>query len=643
MKLTVSLIGFFIFNTCSIYAAIRPYLEYSKVVESKIEEVTIYSGKAEIKRMVSLGNFAPKKSNTWIHLGPLPQDLIKNTIKIKSDYRVLQTVIEDFYDYSLLPSHVIEKKKKLENLYAQRLDILQKKMLKDQELNFLESLRFNSWPSPMQDYPRFESNSKTLEVAIDQLYFAKSASFEEVLKLKNQLENNREMIDLLINELQNYSDLKERKWMTHLFILLEQNQSLLSDKLEYSYMINNAQWTPSYDLRVELNQKKGAAEIKLITSGLVTQSTGEFWDGVSLKLSTLDPYPLFPRILDKWVFKEIRTPVVKMSRSLERSKKKALMGQTAGSIEMTMDEAHEPSMSAPLMPERADTLSDRSQAGRPMPQAPPQIRMQKNEAISSLGIFPMKSLEAIFAELSSLKGQMGQIQSKLMEGKKWSVNDSNFSKKQKGNSFSEVQGQIIEMRSPFKANIQSHMGPIKIPLQTQNFTGELRYFSIPKMDKKVFLKAKILNTTKVPLLNGPAQIYMNGDLVSKTHLSHIGEESRFDVDLGVDDNIEIQRIVEKKSDTQGLIVKSHKTNVDVKIEIMNHHNFPIIVDLKDQFPLTPHEDLKIELLSVVPKESKNQDGILTWDGLRLAAKGNSTIKFNYVVEHPKDWIVSEFN
>ena len=54
-------------------------------------------------------------------------------------------------------------------------------------------------------------------------------------------------------------------------------------------------------------------------------------------------------------------------------------------------------------------------------------------------------------------------------------------------------------------------------------------------------------------LGGAAQIFMDGDLVSKTSLHTVSEGSYFDVDLGVDRNIETKRIVNGMRDRGVLI------------------------------------------------------------------------------------------
>ena len=52
-----------------------------------------------------------------------------------------------------------------------------------------------------------------------------------------------------------------------------------------SYLANQASWLPLYDVRVDATANK----MELVYYGVVTQSTGENWDGVQLMLSTAHP------------------------------------------------------------------------------------------------------------------------------------------------------------------------------------------------------------------------------------------------------------------------------------------------------------------------------------------------------------------
>ena len=63
-------------------------------------------------------------------------------------------------------------------------------------------------------------------------------------------------------------------------------KSAVSGKLNFSYVVSNAGWTPIYDLRSDASTGK----IELTYKAEVFQSTGLDWDNIKLNISTNNPY-----------------------------------------------------------------------------------------------------------------------------------------------------------------------------------------------------------------------------------------------------------------------------------------------------------------------------------------------------------------
>ncbi|NJL43260.1 MAG: DUF4139 domain-containing protein [Pseudanabaena sp. SU_2_4] len=58
-------------------------------------------------------------------------------------------------------------------------------------------------------------------------------------------------------------------------------------KLEVTYVVNNANWTPLYDVRVSQNKESSSVTLDYLAE--VQQNTGEDWAGIKLTLSTAKP------------------------------------------------------------------------------------------------------------------------------------------------------------------------------------------------------------------------------------------------------------------------------------------------------------------------------------------------------------------
>ena len=91
--------------------------------------------------------------------------------------------------------------------------------------------------------------------------------------------------------------------------------------LTVSYAVPGASWTPTYDARVNSNEKT----VALAYSGLVRQSTGEDWTNVALTLSTARPSlggaapTLSPWVLDVFTPQPVAAPVAAPRREMMKA------------------------------------------------------------------------------------------------------------------------------------------------------------------------------------------------------------------------------------------------------------------------------------------------------------------------------------
>jgi len=68
-------------------------------------------------------------------------------------------------------------------------------------------------------------------------------------------------------------------------VVLQALKGLKVAKLFLTYMVGNASWTPSYDVRAT----SSSSSLTLTYYGTIRQSTGEIWKGVNMSLSTAKP------------------------------------------------------------------------------------------------------------------------------------------------------------------------------------------------------------------------------------------------------------------------------------------------------------------------------------------------------------------
>merc|ERR550534_176220 len=128
-------------------------------------------------------------------------------------------------------------------------------------------------------------------------------------------------------------------------VVLQALKGLKIAKLFLTYMVGNASWTPSYDVRAT----SSSSILTLTYYGTIRQSTGEIWKGVNMSLSTAKPQiggtpPELPtktvnfmQHLARFKAKKYKKRAVSSSQ-FKRSKESHMRRQ---SLEMQMDECEE--------------------------------------------------------------------------------------------------------------------------------------------------------------------------------------------------------------------------------------------------------------------------------------------------------------
>jgi hypothetical protein len=642
MKIIFTLIMAMLLFTHKTFAAVNP--------QQKIKRVTIYSDRAKVEKSAK---FAITGDGDWVVLGPLPDQVDKKSISVESSKgggQIQQMLVTRSFEKSIQAPYLNKRLLELENLYAQRMELLQQRHIARLGHRFVSDLSFKI-PIPVEneEFPLFSAQASQLNNVMSEIDELWMGSYRQVQNTEDDLRANLDSINLITAELNRFSDVSKQKWAYYVHTYMPKG----SGELELSYFIPQAKWYPSYDLRAQLDRNKGIATIDVVMNALVEQHTQEDWRQVKAKFSSLDPVNLFLPKLDRWVFKEHRQELdraeqvvasglampMRARQATEKMLQKKSFKMEKANMAMESDAPQAPAaMNRLAMPVDEIAESD-SKQGR--------ADVGKNNYLAQTADKPffLARLNDVFNQLRPLQQQLSDSkeqtplsQTILADEPQYRANtyqDSKLPAVQSG-------GRQFIFESPFLLDLDSDAATSKIFLATGTLEGAIDYFVIPKKDKRVFLRATVDNKLPYPLLMGSAQIFMNQDLVMKTDLATVAKGARFKLNLGIDDNVASERTVKKKSSKEGLVFKQHSTEVEVVVQIANRHSFPINIELQDNYPLSNKTEIKVELISVTPQADQKQKGLLKWTG-KIEARNKKEYVFKYRVIHPEKYLVSEFN
>jgi uncharacterized protein (TIGR02231 family) len=120
----------------------------------------------------------------------------------------------------------------------------------------------------------------------------------------------------------------------------------------------------------------------------------------------------------------------------------------------------------------------------------------------------------------------------------------------------------------------------------------------------------------------------------------IAPNEEFELNLGVDDRVFVERKLMARDVDKRLIGDRRRVRVGFETELRNLHTSPVNLELHDQLPVSRHEQIKVKLESADPKPDEQSElNELTWK-FTLAPNERRFVRFDFSVEHPTAFTVT---
>ena len=172
-------------------------------------------------------------------------------------------------------------------------------------------------------------------------------------------------------------------------------------------------------------------------------------------------------------------------------------------------------------------------------------------------------------------------------------------------------------------------------IKTFEVPANYKHYSVPKLDKEVYLLAEVPDWNKLNLLPGEANIMLEGTYVGKSFIDPNSVSDTFNLTLGHDSRIVVKR--EKLVDFSSVkFLGSDKLQkFTYEITVKNNKKEVANLVLKDQFPLSTNKEIAVELIDAGNAEVNNEIGVLNWK-MALAPGEIKKVRFTYSIKYPKD-------
>lgn len=633
--------------------------------EASIKKVTVFKQGAQIEHSKELSLSSGKQV---VIFQKLTDFLDPSSIQLKcSDQATILSVRtrKNFDDKSIAETELAEKndRKKVLEKQERTLRDEYKVLLLDEQL----LLKNNSLSSQQQAM-------KISELKEASTFF--HAKLSEINTRKSQLDSEIEGVVRKINTIE--QEINTRKGLpvvNYTEIEVELNVEKTGNvDFTFTYITHKASWKPYYDMR----SNGVGAPVLLEAKGLVTQSTGIEWKNVQLILSTNDPYDntqepvIYPWEVNYYTpapRKQIATRSVPEynfdGEMIHGEITDAASGEPLAFAKITMvnnplnvfttDATGHFSFLVPRG-ERSYTVSYLGYHAQYVTINAPYIKTQLYpEAIAMETLenrFDVSGNGAAYATVDAAVADSyyskDQLESVVIQQR----NTRNKSKREEklydytetetttGTYSVSIANQVekdlrmeFQIETPF--TVPSDDAEHRVAIATYQMKADYEYHAVPKLDESVYLVAQISGWEKLNLLNGESNLYFDGTYIGKSFIDVNSAKDTLSFSLGKDKKIVVERKRSEEMSKTRLLGSRYKYEVTWDFTIRNNGGASIPIIIKDHFPISVNDDIKVKRGTFTGATLDEKTGILTWKF--TTNKGETKqFKFDYQVDYGKN-------
>ncbi|MCD6010450.1 MAG: mucoidy inhibitor MuiA family protein [Flavipsychrobacter sp.] len=188
----------------------------------------------------------------------------------------------------------------------------------------------------------------------------------------------------------------------------------------------------------------------------------------------------------------------------------------------------------------------------------------------------------------------------------------------------------IELPYTIPSDSKQHLVAIK----RFELPATYRYYSVPKLDKDVFLQAKITNWEDLNLLPGTTNIFYEGTYVGQGAIDPRNVKDTMVVSLGRDKKIVVKRVRNTKLRSVKYIGTNVRETFAYTITLRNARKEIINLTIQDQQPISNDNSIVIEEKDLGNSEYNETTGLMNWT-VTLNPNESKELNFGYTVKYPK--------
>lgn len=606
---------------CLIFTKIYSQNITEKKIITKVNEVTVFIKGAQITRKKTVDLKQGKTLLKFINLSPF---IDSKSMQVKATGNV--TVLSVNHQQNYLDK--LDKQQELIDFETKLKDIKSKITLEQTYVSIInDELTF------LRENRKIGGKNQELSVAnlkdAENFYSTKLTS----LKLKKiERDKNLKILDKqrVDYELQIKTLTSKKEFPNGEILVKVDSKKNTTVALELSYIVGNAGWFPSYDIRA----KNVNEPIELIYKANVKQDTKIDWNNVKLNLSSADPNVsgVAPELKTYFLNYNTLPPTYNL-----------ISNEIKGKV---LDENNQPLPGANIKVKGTTIGATSDFDGNYSITIPNNSSKLEFSYIgfvtqtlpitnSTLNVFLKESNQTLDeVVITGYGGKKRNSIRKALEGKAAGVSIRGASSLQIPITQIEKQTTVdFEIKTPY--SIKSDNKSYSVDMTDYSLPANYKYICVPKIDKDAFLIANISDWEKYNLLEGEANIFFEDTYVGKTLLDVKYATDTLQISLGRDKNVIVKREKMKNFTTKQFIGSKKEESRVWSINVKNNKNQKINMLLFDQIPISTLEEIKVDILNISGAKLNSETGEIKWD-FSLEPNKSKKIELSYSVKYPKN-------
>lgn len=573
-------------------------------VKSEVNEVTVFLSGAQIIRKKAIDLAKGKTIIKFTNLSPFI-DAKSVQVKAEGDLTVLSVNHQQNYLDKMVKSReitelenqleAIEDKIKLETTY---LSILM------EELVFLQENRDIGGKNEQVSIVNLQQTSEFYSSRLTSL------KMKEIERNKTLRVLDKQKVDLQ-NQIKTLTSKKEYP-LGEILVKVDAN---LANKysMEISYLVNNAGWFPSYDIRAKnINEP-----VQLIYKSNVKQDTKEDWKDVKLKFSSATPNlsGVSPILQTYFLNYNTLPPSYKSATNTVRgrvfdSKGESIYGATVivqgTTIGTVTDMDGNYSITIPNNSDQL-TYSFIGYISQTIPISGEVMNVSLMESEVSLDEVVIVGYGTTEKNSGALQGRVAGVSSERSKIKIRGTNSIAIPTAQIENQTTVD----FEIKTPY--TIKSDNKNYTVDMEVYDLPAFYQYYCVPKIDKDAFLIANIIDWEKYNLLEGEANVFFEDTYVGKTLMDVRYAADTLEISLGRDKKVSVNREKVKDFTNKQFIGNKKEDTRAWRTTVKNNKGQTIRMMLIDQVPVSTLEDIEVNVENISGAKLDSENGKISWE------------------------------